>query len=509
MSNGYSGGWAVISQTDSPIQEFAMTKRSQPAEAPQAKTHASNGAADSSNPSTSTPSTSTPSAATLSAAQAARRSFMKTTAGVVAGTTLAGAASSVPAFHVAGREVIKIGLVGCGGRGTGAAQDAMRTAGSTELVALADAFENRLQGCLEECTKELGAKVQVPKENRFVGFDAYKGVMASDADVVILTTPPGFRPLHFEAAIAANKHVFMEKPVATDPAGVRRVLATNEIAKSKGLAVQVGLQRHHENRYRETIARLKDGAIGDINFARAYWNGDGVWNVPRRPEFTEMEYQMRNWYYFNWLCGDHIVEQHIHNIDVINWLFDDYPVKAQGQGGRQVRTGREYGEIYDHHFVEFTYADNAVMLSQCRHITGCWNSVSEFAHGSLGWANISAGRIYDKDGNEVWRARGGPSGYQQEHDHLFAELRAGRVPNEGDYGAKSTMTAILGRMATYTGREITWDQAFNSTIALADFDSLHSFDDVPPVLPLDDGSYPIMQPGRSWEKVVEKPVSGT
>ncbi len=433
---------------------------------------------------------------------AQRRGFLKTSAALAAGAAVTQSAAAVPAFHVAGREVIKIALVGCGGRGTGAATQAMNTEGSTELVAVADAFQDRLNGCLEECRKQHGDKVQVSPDNQFVGFDAYKGVMASDADLVILATPPGFRPMHFEAAVNAGKHVFMEKPVATDAAGVRRVLAANEIAKQKNLAVQVGLQRHHEPMYRETIARLKDGAIGDINFARAYWNGDGVWTNARRPGESEMQYQMRNWYYFNWLCGDHIVEQHIHNIDVINWLFDDYPVKAQGQGGRQVRTGREHGEIYDHHFVEFTYGDGAVMLSQCRHIPGCWNSVNEYAHGSNGWADLSRGRIYDKEGKEVWRAPRNVNGWQQEHHHLFADLREGRIPNEGDYGAKSTMTAIMGRMATYTGREISWEQALNSTVPLADFDSIKSFDDVPPVLPNEDLSYQIMQPGSSWEKVV-------
>jgi len=211
---------------------------------------------------------------------------------------------------------------------------------------------------------------------------------------------------------------------------------------------------------------------------------------------------MRNWYYFNWLCGDHINEQHIHNIDVINWLFDDFPIKAQGQGGRQVRTGKEHGEIYDHHFVEFTYGNNATMLSQCRHQPGCWNAVSEHAHGSKGSCEISRGRIFDLDGKETWRAGQNVNGWQQEHHDLFADLRAGKIPNEAEYGAKSTMTAILGRMATYTGREITWDQAINSTMNLADFDALATFGDEAPVQPNEDMTYNIMQPGKSWDKVV-------
>lgn len=431
-----------------------------------------------------------------------RRQFLKTTAGVVAGAGVLGSGIHVPANHVAGRDVIRIGLVGCGGRGSGAASDALRTEGSTELVAMADIFESNLNNCLESCQKEHGEKVKVPKEQRFVGLDAYKGVLASEIDLVILATPPGFRPLHFEAAVKAFKNVFMEKPVATDAPGVRRVLEANEIAKANGLAVQVGLQRHHDPMYIETMAKLKDGAIGDINFARVYWNNDGVWTRPRKPNQTELEYQLDNWYYFNWLCGDHINEQHIHNLDVINWLFDDYPVKAQGQGGRQVRTGKEHGEIYDHHMVEYTYGNGATMLSQCRHIKDCWNQVSEFAHGSNGWCDISRGRIYDKENKEIWRSSRSVNGWQQEHRDLFRDLRSGVVPNEAEYGAKSTMTAILGRMATYTGREVSWDQAFNSKIALANFDEIVSFDSEAPVKPNEDMTYSIKQPGACWDEVV-------
>lgn len=431
-----------------------------------------------------------------------RRSFLKTTAGVAAGAAALAPGAMVNAAHVAGRDVIRIGLVGCGGRGTGAATQAMNTAGSTELVAMADVFEDRLNGCYENVKKAHDSKVVVDDDHKFIGLDAYEKVLQSDIDLVILATPPGFRPLHFEKAVEAGKHVFMEKPVATDPAGVRRVLAANEIAKAKSLAVQVGLQRHHESRYQNCIAQLKDGIIGDINFARAYWNSEGVWTRNRQPEQSELEYQMRNWYYFNWLCGDHITEQHIHNIDVINWLFDGFPVKAQGVGGRQVRTGKEHGEIYDHHMVEFTYANGQKMLSQCRHIRGCWNSVSEHAHGSKGYANISAGRIFDTDGKMVWNQRQNENGWQQEHHDLFAKLRQGEFPNEAEYGAKSTMTSILGRMATYTGKEITWDQAFNSNIALADFDSITDLTGEAPVKPNPDMTYNIKQPGQCWDEVV-------
>ncbi|MCA9208885.1 MAG: Gfo/Idh/MocA family oxidoreductase, partial [Planctomycetales bacterium] len=370
-----------------------------------------------------------------------RRDFIKTSSMLVAGGAVAGQLSIARSAHSFGSDVIKIGLVGCGGRGTGAAIQAMNTTGGeVRLVAMADVFEDRLQGAFRGIKSQHPDKVDVTKETQFVGLDAYKSVLEADIDMVLLATPPGFRPLHFEAAVKANKHVFMEKPVATDAPGVRRVLAANEEAKKKNLAVAVGLQRHHEVAYVETIQQLQDGIIGDILLARAYWNGAGVWVRPREKNHTELEYQLRNWYYFNWLCGDHIDEQHIHNIDVINWLFNGYPVSAQGQGGRQVRTGDQYGEIYDHHMIEFTYANGATMLSQCRHIPGCWNSVSEHCHGAKGTADISGGKIYDASGKKIWETKGKRNGHQEEHHDLFAALRRGERPNEAEYGAKSTMT---------------------------------------------------------------------
>ena len=238
--------------------------------------------------------------------------------------------------------------------------------------------------------------------------------------------------------------------------------------------------------------------IGDINFTRAYWNGGGVWVRPRKDNQTEMEYQMRNWYYFNWLCGDHIVEQPIHNLDVINWLKQGYPVRAQGQGGRQVRNGIDHGQIFDHHMVEFTYADGSTMLSQCRHIQRCWNAVSEHAHGSNGYCDIGGARIEGPTGNVLWQyGDGGGGGHQQEHHDLFAILRKGETPNEGDYGALSTMTSILGRMATYSGQSIDWNDALNSEIVISPVEEFGKFDDTPPVLPDDSGRYPVPMPGST------------
>lgn len=428
-----------------------------------------------------------------------RRTFIKASSALMAtGATMVGTLPLARAAHAYGSDTIKIGLVGCGGRGTGAAAQAMNTkGGEVKLVAMADAFGDRVQAAYRTIKGEHGDKVDVPKDRQFVGPTAFQDVLASDIDMVLLATPPGFRPLHFEAAVNAGKHVFMEKPVAVDAPGVRRVLAATEVAKQKSLAVAVGLQRRHEVAYMETIQKLQDGAIGDILLARAYWNGAGVWVRPRQPNQTELEYQLRNWYYFNWLCGDHIDEQHIHNLDVINWLFNGYPVSANGMGGRQVRTGVDHGQIYDHHFVEFTYDKDVKMYSQCRHIPDCWNSVSEHAHGTEGSADISGGKIYNRAGDLVWKTEGRRDGHQQEHHDLFAVLRKGELPNEGEYGAKSTMTAVLGRMATYSGQVIEWDQAINSEIKLADIDAIKSIEDEAPLKPREDGSYEVATPGKT------------
>jgi len=427
-----------------------------------------------------------------------RREFLKTSS-VIAGGALAGSLAVPRMAHAAGDETIRIGLVGCGGRGTGAADQAMNTEGPTKLIAVADAFEDRMKGAVGSLKGRHKDQVDVPADRQFVGFDAYKKLLdIKDIDLVILATPPGFRPLHLAAAIEAGKHVFAEKPVAVDAPGVRSVLETAKKAKEKNLALAIGLQRHHEPRYVETIKRLQDGAIGKINLTRAYWNGAGVWVRPRKAGQTEMEYQMRNWYYFNWLCGDHITEQHIHNLDVINWLKDGYPVEANGMGGRQVRTGKDNGEIYDHHFVEFTYADGSKCYSQCRHIPNTWNSVSEHAHGDKGHCDISGASIYGPDGKRAWSyGRGGGNGHQQEHHDLFAALRRGERPNEGEYGALSTMTSIFGRMATYSGKALKWDDALASNLTLAPDLAKYEFNSTPPVVPDANGNYKIPMPGKA------------
>lgn len=430
--------------------------------------------------------------------QQSRRDFVKQTS-LLAGGALAAPLLSQANYFSGADGTIKIALVGCGGRGTGAAMQALSTKQNVKLVAVADAFRDRLDDCLKELTSDdaaeagVKAKVDVPEERKFVGFDGYKQAIAL-ADVVVLATPPGFRPIHFEEAIRNNKHVFMEKPVATDPAGVQKVLAAAEEAKKKKLNVVVGLQRHYQNSYRELFKRKN--LIGDIVSAQCWWNNDGVWVRGRKPGQTEMEYQMRNWYYFNWLCGDHINEQHIHNIDVINWFKGAYPVKAQGMGGREVRKGKDHGEIFDHHFVEFHYADGTILNSQCRHIKGTMAKVDELIVGSKGKIFAGAANITDLKGKVLYqfdrKTENNP--YQTEHDELFAAIAKGEYKfADAENGAKSTMTSILGRMATYSGQVITWDKAINSGIDIQP--KMYDFNAAPPVLPDANGYYPVAVPG--------------
>jgi len=442
-----------------------------------------------------------------------RREFLKKST-TAAATAAAVGALATPKLSLAksayagGSDTVKIGLVGCGGRGAGAAIQAMNTtSGNVELVAVADVFADRLKSTVEQATTEHAEKVRVNEDTSYLGLDAYKSVMDSDADLVILATPPGFRPVHFAAAIEAGKHVFMEKPVAVDAPGIRKVLKYGEMASEKNLLVQVGLQRRHERAYRETIEELQNGIIGDLLFSRVYWNSNGVWERPRKPGDSELTYQMRNWYYFNWLCGDHIVEQHIHNLDVINWLMDDYPKTAQGQGGRLLRNGVDHGQIFDHHFVEYTYANGHKMFSQSRHMPQCSKNVSEHVVGSKGYANISAGRIFSPDGNEIFKCNEGPGqrlGHQQEHHDLFASLSQGVMPNEAEYGAKSTMTAILGRLATYSGVELDWNSAINSNVTLAEnLEELENLESEAPLQPDENGKYPVARPGIGVNQIVD------
>ena len=428
-----------------------------------------------------------------------RRDFVKQ------GSMLAGAIAAAPLisnanFFSGSDDVIKVAVIGCGGRGTGAAVQALMSKQNVKIVAMADAFRDRLDECYKNVSGELasagaGTKgtLDVPEDRKFVGFDGYLKAIPL-ADVVILATPPGFRPIHFEEAVKQGKHIFMEKPVATDPAGVQRVLAAAKIAKQKKLNVVVGLQRHYQDSYRALFA--KKDMIGEITSMQAWWNNDGVWTRPRKAGQTEMEYQMRNWYYFVWLCGDHITEQHIHNLDVINWFKKGYPVKAQGFGGRQVRKSKEHGEIFDHHYVEFHYADGSILNSQCRHMPGTSSKVDELLVGTKGKIYCDAARITDLRGKTIFQFDKSKerNPYQTEHDELFAAIAKGEYKYaDAENGAYSTMTSILGRMATYSGQIIDWDKAINSGLNL--HPSVYAFDAAAPVNPGPDGFYPVPVPG--------------
>tara|TARA_B100000929_G_scaffold210541_1_gene167869 strand:+ start:399 stop:1709 length:1311 start_codon:yes stop_codon:yes gene_type:complete len=428
-----------------------------------------------------------------------RRTFCKQTAAATTGIL----ASTLPLdamSNVYDNKKLKLALIGCGGRGSGAAVQALTADDKVELYAMADAFRDRIDSSLNGIKEHFdGSKnIDVKEKNMFTGFDAYKKAIDL-CDVVILTTPPGFRPLHFEYAINNDKHVFMEKPLATDAPGIRKVLEVAKIAKEKKLNVVVGLQRHYQDKYITLYNKVVNGDIGKIVSGQVYWNDGGVWVKKRKSSQSELEYQMRNWYYFTWLCGDHILEQHIHNIDVANWFVGDYPISAQGMGGREVRNGIDHGQIFDHHFVEFTYASGAVISSQCRHQTGTASRVDEVFQGSNGSVVTGKGEMTDLSGNIKYKYPNkwneDPNPYQVEHDKLFQSIRNNEVINDVEYGAKSTMTAIMGRMATYTGKKITWDQAINSKEMLVPKNL--TWNSTPPTLPDDNGKYLVAIPGKT------------
>jgi len=405
-----------------------------------------------------------------SAVRPSRRDFIRTSTVAAVGTAVA-ANFSTPAVHAAGRDSIRVGLVGCGGRGTGAAENCARSADNVTIVAMADAFESQVKGCRERLRQSLGEKIEVPDDKCFFGIDAYKGLVESDVDYVILASPPGFRPQHIEAAVAAGKNIFTEKPVAVDGPGIRKCLAAYQQSLKKGLGIAAGTQRRHQAGYIETMQQIHDGAIGDIVSARAYWNGQGIWFRKRQPGMSDVAYQIHNWYHFVWLCGDHIVEQHVHNLDVVNWAMKAHPVRCWGMGGRTPGNTiarpegdpNEVGHIFDHFAVEYEYPSGARMFSQCRQVGGCWQSVSEALAGTKGTCQVNT---YAIKGEKDWRRRGGKDvdPYVQEHTDLIASIRAGKPINELNTVAESTLTAIMGRMATYTGKEVSWEQALNSKL---------------------------------------------
>jgi len=391
-----------------------------------------------------------------------RRDFLKAATTAALGTAMAPNSSVFAAQRVAGSDAIRIGVIGCGGRGTGAVDDAISSSEGVTLVAMGDMFPDRLTSARTRLTENFGAKIDVG-DRAFTGFDAYQKVLATDANYIILATPPGFRPIHLTAAVAAGKNIFTEKPVAVDGPGIRAVFAAYDQAKAKGLSIAAGTQRRHQTGYLETMKRVHDGAIGNITSARCYWNQGGLWKKDRQPEWSDAEWQLRNWLYFTWLSGDHIVEQHVHNIDVVNWAMNGHPVSANGMGGRQVRTSPDYGHIFDHFAIDYEYANGTPLASQCRQIQGCANNVTEALVGEKGTCRLDNSGKYAISGGKAWTFDGKDNRpYVAEHADFIAAIRAGKPYNELKTVTESTLTAIMGRMSAYTGQVVTWDQALNS-----------------------------------------------
>lgn len=416
-----------------------------------------------------------------------RRKFLGTAAtvsaaGIIAPAMLAGCASSEPKKVAAPAvswldkapdgPVIKAGVIGCGGRGTGAAINFLSAGPNLQIVALGDTFKDRLESCREEIKK--AHNQEVSQEKCFVGFDAYKKVLEAGVDLVILATPPYFRPDHLAAAVTARKNIFTEKPVCVDPTGARSVMATALKAKEMELTIVTGTQRRHQRDYVDTCNQIKSGVIGDIVGGNVYWNQDKLWHRDNQKEWSEMEWMIRNWVNWSWLSGDHIVEQHVHNIDVMNWFTGSHPVKAVGMGSRLRRVT---GDQYDNFSVDFVFENGMHFHSMCRQINGCVGNVSERIQGTTGSSNCR-NTILDLKGAEVWKYQyplddqGKPASnkmkdpYVQEHIDLVTAIRTGKPFNELENTAISTLTAIMGRISAYTGKETTWDEMMNSDLKL-------------------------------------------
>jgi predicted dehydrogenase len=396
-----------------------------------------------------------------------RRDFIKASAVVGASAVLAGRER----LFAQGSDKIRVGVIGCGWRGTGAAQDCVNSSENVEIVAMGDLFQDQLDWSLAKLSRNVDDKVTVTEETTFTGFDAYEKVIACDIDMVILGTAPHFRVEHLKAAVEAGKHVFMEKPVAVDPVGIRSIIAASELAEQKGLAIVTGTQRRHQDHYLEIMKRIHNGDIGEILSAQCYWNMGALWverakeNLDKRDAlgWSDMEWQCRNWLFFTWLSGDHIVEQHVHNLDIVNWAIGAHPSQCMGMGGRQVRTEPQYGNVFDHFAVEYEYPGGVRALSMCRQTKGGHEIVAERLVGTKGhvYTDGSTGFI---EGENPYKYEGeSPDPYVQEHADLIASIREGKVLNEGRRIAESNLTAIMGRMSAYTGRALKWDWAMNAS----------------------------------------------
>ena len=470
-----------------------------------------------------------------------RRDFLKTTGILAAGATLVSGVTIERSAHAAGDDLIQLALVGCGGRGSQAIRDRLQVNDNAKVIAVADAFDyranNAAKGLRED--REWNGKVDLPAERVFAGLDSYKKAIdcLKPGDAVLIATMPGFRPMHYRYAVEKGVHVFMEKPLFTDAAGYNHLMESNKMADEKGLKVTVGLQRHYEPQYYNWIKQIADGAIGDVSFTRVYWNNAGIWCKERNANQTELQWQMENWYHFVYLCGDNICEQHVHNIDVGNWLHGkgdkmSHPVAANGQGGRQNPAGPlellqqappfenktewfkwynankkrfdRFGQAWDHFFIEYTFGDGSRMFSQCRHVGDCWNPVEENVHGTKGHGRV--GVLYDSENNEIWKnTEKVPKGpFKWEHDMHVKSIRENTPHNDGWHGAMATMTAVLGRMAAFSGQVVTWDDAVAPGKAKSEMplEGFASWDDPTPVKPDANGFYEgsVAKPGvYKWE----------
>ena len=397
------------------------------------------------------------------ASTSTRRRFLKQSAAATAALSTLAVPRNV---HADSGEMLKVGLIGCGGRGTGAVEDALHADPQVKLTALGDVFLDRAQGCLAhlKANQVIGDRVLVDEGGVFSGFDAYRQVI-DNVDVVLLTSTPHFRPRHLSYAVEQGKHCFVEKPIGVDAPGVRSVQQTCQLAEQKGLSIVSGLCWRYDHGVSETIRQiLEEKSIGDIVAIESCYNAGSIWHRGDKPEWSRMEYQLRNWYYYTWLSGDHIVEQAVHSLDKTAWLLGDtQPIRATALGGRQQRTAKKWGHIFDHFTVFYEYPEGKRVYFTCRQQDGCSTYVDERVLGTAGQAEILKKRITDATGNPIWRYKGSsPSMYRVEHDELFKSIRSGNPINNGDYMTNSTMIAIMGRMSAYTGQTLTWDECINS-----------------------------------------------
>jgi myo-inositol 2-dehydrogenase/D-chiro-inositol 1-dehydrogenase len=398
-----------------------------------------------------------------------RRTFLKHAGVAAVATTIASRLDGMSGAYAAGTDEIRIGLVGCGGRGTGAAMNALQSAQGVRLVAMADAFQDRLTSARKLLVEKGGTGVAVTDDHCFVGLDAYEKLLATDVNYVILATPPGFRPIHIKAAVAAGKNVFAEKPVAVDAVGIRACLETADEVTKKGLGLVAGTQYRHFVPYMESIKRIHDGQIGSLVAGRCYFNTAGLWSHERQANWTDLEFQIRNWLYYTWLSGDHIVEQFIHNVDTMVWTYNNHPLRATGSGGRQVRTEPIYGHIFDHFAIDYEFPDGAHCAAMCRQQDGTDKKVANEFVGTKGTAFVLP--QYYITGEKPWKLDASigtdlGNAYVQEHTDLIASIRAGKPLNELKQVAEASLAAIMGRMAAYTGKTVTWEEALASKESL-------------------------------------------